>query len=77
MFRGKESSNRMELSRLVQNLLNLVFWAPCGSGEGAGEWGRIWGDGGCPPTHAHACAHMHMHTHTCTHAHLYMYRNCK
>ena len=48
-----------------------MFWAPCGSGEGAGGWWGIWGHGGCP--HAHACAHMHMHTHT----HLYMYRNCK
>ena len=46
-----------------------MFWAPCGSGEGAGGWGCIWGHGGCPHTHAHAC--------TCTHAHLYMYRNCK
>ena len=43
-----------------------MFWAPCGSGEGAGGWG---GMGGCPHTHAHA--------RTCTHAHLYMYRNCK
>ena len=38
----------------------LVFWAPCGSGEGAGEWGGIWGNGGCPPT----CTCMHTHTHT-------------
>ena len=38
-----------------------MFWAPCGSGEGAGGWGGIWGHGGCPHTHAH----------------LYMYRNCK
>ena len=43
-----------------------MFWAPCGSGEGAGGWG---GMGGCPHTHPHA--------RTCTHAHLYMYRNCK
>ena len=69
MFRGKESSNRIELSRLVQDLLNfgvlgsLWLW-------GGGRWvGGIWEHGGCPHTHAHAC--------TCTHAHLYMYRNCK
>ena len=72
MSRGKESSNRIELSQLVQDLLNfgvlgsLRLW-------GRGRWmGGIWGHGGCPP-------HTHMHTHacTCTHAHLYMYRNCK
>ena len=69
MFRGKESSNRIELSRLVQDLLNfgvlgsLRLW-------GGGRW--VGGMGGCPP-------HTHMHVHACTHthAHLYMYRNCK
>ena len=74
MFRGKESSNRIELSQLVQDLLNfgvlgsLRLW-------GGSRWvgGGIWGHGGCPPTHAHACACTHTHTH----AHLYMYRNCK
>ena len=60
MFRGKDSSNRIELSRLVQELLNfgvlgsLQIW-----GLGVGGWG-----GGCPP---HMCTHMHMHT--CTHTH--------
>ena len=65
MFRGKESSNRIELSRLVQDLLNfgvlgsLQLW-------GGGRWmGASGGMGGVP------------HTHTCTHTHLYMYRNCK
>ena len=72
MFRGKESSNRIELSRLVQDLLNfgvlgsLRLW-------GGGRWvGASGGMGGVLPhmhTHAHACTH--------THAHLYMYRNCK
>ena len=59
MFRGKESSNRIELSRLVQDLLNsgvsgsLQLW-----GWGAGGWG--WGViGGAP----HTCTHTHMHTH--------------
>ena len=61
MFRGKESSNRIELSRLVQELLNcdvlgsLWLW-------GRGRWvGGVWGHGGCPHMHAHA--HTHMHTH--------------
>ena len=71
MFRGKESSNRIELSRLVQDLLNfgvlgsLQLW-------GGGRWvGGVWrhlGEWGVSP---------HAHTHTCTHAHVYMYRNCK
>ena len=56
MFRGKESSNRIELSRLVQDLLNfgvlgsLQLWG----------WGGGWVGGwlGVPLTH--------MHTRTCT-----------
>ena len=49
MFRGKESSNRIELSRLVQDLLNfgvlgsLQLWG----------WGGGWG---APHTRAHAHA---------------------
>ena len=65
MFRGKESSNRIELSRLVQDLMkfgvlgSLWLW-------GGGRWvGGVWGMGVSP------------HTCTCTHAHLYRYRNCK
>ena len=73
MFRGKESSNRIELSQLVQDLLNfgvlgsLRLW---GGGSWVGGYLGAWG--GILP-------HMHMHAHTCTctHAHLYMYRNCK
>ena len=61
MFRGKESSNRIELSRLVQDLLNfgvlgsLWLWGWGGWVDGGG--------GGCgvPPTH------VHMHVHACTH----------
>ena len=69
MFRGKESSNRIELSQLVQDLLNfavldsLQLW---GGGRWWGMSGGILGMGGVPP-------HMHMHAH----AHVYMYRNCK
>ena len=63
MFRGKESSNRIKLSRLVQDLLNfgvlgsLRLW-------GGGRW--VVGGWGGVPTHvhiAHAC--MHTCTHTC------------
>ena len=68
MFRGKESSNRIELSRLVQDLLNfgvlgsLQLW-------GGGRWvGGHLGAWGVSP---------HTQAHTCTHTHLYMYRNCK
>ena len=60
MFRGKESSNRIELSRLVQDLLNfgvlgsLRLWGWGGWVDGAGGW-----LGGAP----HTCAHAHTHTH--------------
>ena len=49
-----------------------MFWAPCGSWEGAGGWGVSGGMGGIP-THTHT----HVDACTCTHAHLYMYRNYK
>ena len=48
MFRGKESSNRIELSQLVQDLLNfgvsgsLRLW---GWGR-VGVWGWVYGGGG-------------------------------
>ena len=68
MFRGKESSNRIELSRLVQDLLNFGVLGSLRLWEG-GRWvggvRGIWGHGGCPPTPAHACAHAHMHMYTC------------
>ena len=59
MFRGKESSNRIQLSRLVQDLLNfgvlgsLQLWGWRGFVDGGGGW-----LGGAP-------THMHMHTHAC------------
>ena len=64
MFRGKESSNRIELSLLVQELLkfgvlgSLRLW-------GGGRWvggclGVSGGMGGVP-----TCMHMHAHAHTC------------
>ena len=73
MFRGKESSNRIELSRLVQDLLNfgvLGFLRLWGGGRWVGGYLGAWG---VVPTHTH----MHTHARTHTHAHLYMYRNCK
>ena len=63
MFRGKESSNRIELSGLVQDLLNfgvlgsLRLW-------GWGGWCMVVGGGwGVPHTHVHTHAHARTHTH--------------
>ena len=70
MFRGKESLNRIELSRLVQDLLNfavlgsLRLW---GGGRWVGGVRGIWGHKGVSPTHAHTRARTHMHIHTCIH----------
>ena len=66
MFRGKESSNRIELSRLVQNLLNfgvLGSLRPWGWGGGCMGVGAVWG---VPHTHVHT--HPHARTHTHAHA---------
>ena len=63
MFRGKESSNRIELSRLVQNLLNfgvLGSLRPWGWGGGCMGVGAVWG---VPHTHVHTHAHARTHTH--------------
>ena len=54
VFRGKESSNRIDLSRLVQDLLNF--------GDLGSLWLWGWGVIGGAPTHMH----MHTHTHICT-----------
>ena len=74
MFKGKESSNRIELSRLVQDLLNFAVLGSLRLWGGAGGWGLSGASGsmGVSP-------HMHMHVHACTrtYAHVYMYRNCK
>ena len=66
MFRGKESSNRIELSRLVQELLNF---GDLGSLQ---LWGWGWINGGRggwrgAPTHMHTHAHACMHARTCMH----------
>ena len=70
-FRGGKSSNRIELSRLVQDLLNfgvlgslqLWGWGGVGGGGCMGV-GVVWV---CSPTctHAHACTHVHTHTRVC------------
>ena len=60
VFRGKESSNRIELSQLVLDLLNFGV---LGSLQLLGRgWmgGGIWGHGSVP-------RHGHTHVHTCTH----------
>ena len=67
MFRGKESSNRIELSRLVQDLLNfgvlgsLRLW-------GGGRWvGECQGHLGAWRMSPHTCTCMHTHIRTCIH----------
>ena len=65
MFRGKESLNRIELSRLVQDLSNfavlgsLWLW---GGGRWVGGCQGHLGAWGVSPTHAHARTHTHIHT---------------
>ena len=67
MFRGKESLNRIELSRLVQDLLNfavlgsLWLW---GGGRWVGGCQGHLGAWGCP-THMRTHAHTHTHMYTC------------
>ena len=64
MLRGKESSNRIGLSRLVKDLLNFgvlgSLWRG-GWGVGGGWMGVGGGWGGAPYTCAHACARMRTH----------------
>ena len=66
VFRGKEFSNRIEISLLVQDLLNFGVYGSLWLGEGAGRWGvsgASRGMGGVP-THVymHVPAHTHMYT---------------
>ena len=66
MFRGKESSNRIELSQLVQDLLNFGVLGSLQLWRLGGGWMGV-GDGWGVPPHTwtymctHACTHMHMH----------------
>ena len=63
MFRGEESSDRMELSQLVQDLLNFGILGSLQLWGGAGGW-QVSGALGVSP---HICTCMYMHTHTCIH----------
>ena len=66
IFRGTESPNRIELSRLVQDLLNFSLLGSLrllGGGRWVGGVRGIWGHGGVPP---HTCMHTHTHTHMYT-----------
>ena len=65
MFRGKESSNRIKLSRLVQDLLNFGVLGSLRLWGWGGGWMGVEGGWGVPPTHVH----MHAHARMCTHAH--------
>ena len=64
VFRGKESSNRIKLSQLVQDLLNFgvlgFLWLWGGGRCVWGVWGESGGIGGVP-------THVHMHACTCIH----------
>ena len=70
MFRGKECLNRIELSQLVQDLLNFGDLGSHGGGRGVRG---IWQCGGTP-------THAHIHTGTCTHTYIHVKHdnfNCK
>ena len=68
MFRGKESSNRIELSRLVQDLFNFGVLGSLRLWGWGGGWMGVGGGWGVPPTHVHT----HAHTRMCTHTHACM-----
>ena len=70
IFRGKESSNRIEIFRLVQDLLNFGVLGSLWLWEGC-RWvgmclGASGGMGGVP-THVDMHAHTHMHACICIH----------
>ena len=64
MFRGKESSNRIGLSRLVKDLLNFAVLGSLRLGGWGGGWMGVGGGWGVPPTHVHTHAHARTRTHT-------------
>ena len=67
MFRGKESSNRIELSQLVQDLLNFGVLGSLRLWRG-GRWvgGHLGAWGVSPHTRTHTRMHAHAHTHIYT-----------
>ena len=60
IFRGKESSNRIELSRLVQDLLNFGVLGSLQLWGWEGGWMGVGVVRGCPP-HMCTCTHAHAH----------------
>ena len=62
MFRGKEFSNRIKISRLVQELLNFGDLGSLWLWGWGGEW--IWVGGG-ERVSPHMCTCMHTHGHAC------------
>ena len=67
MFKGKESLNRIELSRLVQELLNFGVFGFLRLLVVAGWMDGVEGGWRVPPTHVHMHVHARMHTyaHAC------------
>ena len=66
MFRGKESLNRIELSLLIQDLLNFALLGSLrlwGGGRWVGGCQGHLGVWGVSP-HTRTCTHMHVHAHT-------------
>ena len=60
MFRAKDSSNRIDLSRLVQDILNFgSFGLPVALARGQVGVSGAWG---CPHTCTCTCTHIHMYT---------------
>ena len=57
MFRGKESSNRIKLSRLVQDLLSFGVLGSLWLWGWQGGWMGMGGCWGVHPTHVHMHAH--------------------
>ena len=67
VFIDKEFSNRIELSRLDQDILKFhCFECYPPLGGGLGGWVGVWMGGGNPHTHAHVHAHARTRAHrTC------------
>ena len=60
-----KSSNRIEISRFVQDLLNFYWFGGSSHGGLVGGWDCKWV--GATPTYVHTWIHIHMHVHTPTH----------